>query len=278
MIKAFLRKFPETDHWHLDPAGKVLDTFKSLRLIIPAHPLTFLERFQQNYISHPSVYQDHWLEKQSTTSSVHLKYLKSKEFCDLKIFEFLNKALSENISLHLGNSTPIRYIQLFDRKKGISHFANRGTSGIDGCTSTAAGAAWISKRPVLLITGDLSFFYDSNALWNNYIGPELKIFVINNGGGGIFRFIEGPSKLPELEDYFETRQNFSAKGIAETFGLAYFSARNPHELESQFKIFIDENERCALFEVFTPNEYNGQVLKEYFQTIKKETPCVNGKK
>lgn len=100
--------------------------------------------------------------------------------------------------LQLSNSSTIRYAQLFPQKESITVFCNRGTSGIDGSTSTAIGASMVVNRPTVFVTGDLSFFYDSNALWNRYTPSDFRIIIINNAGGGIFRILPGPKNTPVL--------------------------------------------------------------------------------
>src|SRR5690606_33295153 len=133
----------------------------------------------------------------------HNRLLATTPFCDLTVFNTLNDRIPGDSAVHLANSTPARYAQLFDRVRGHRWFGNRGTSGIDGCTSTAVGAAFATKQLTTLITGDTAFCYDSNAFWNNHLSPLLKVIVIDNGGGNIFRFIEGPDKDADLLQWFE---------------------------------------------------------------------------
>ena len=132
------------------------------------------------------------------------------------------KSIPSGSNLHLGNSTPVRYAQLFDTTTDIKYNSNRGTSGIDGTVSTAAGAAFANKTPTTLITGDLAFFYDSNGLWNHHLDKNLRIIIINNQGGGIFRFIDGPSETKVLDELFETKHNTKADGIAKSYGLTIY--------------------------------------------------------
>ncbi|HAA01448.1 MAG TPA: hypothetical protein DCD96_07345 [Flavobacteriales bacterium] len=140
---------------------------------------------------------------------------------------------------------------------------------MDGCTSTASGAAHASKRPTTLITGDIGFFYDSNALWNNYLHSSLRIIVINNGGGGIFRIIDGPEHEEEIEKLFETRQQLSAEHLCKAFGLNYFKAESKLELDLQLKAFYDSsNQQASVLEVFTPTRENPKILKSYFDHLK----------
>ena len=170
--------------------------------------------------------------------------------------------------MQLANSTPVRYAQLFKNRKDLTYFSNRGTSGIDGSISTAAGATYESNKPTTLITGDLSFFYDSNGLWNNYISKNLKIIIINNGGGGIFRFIDGPSETSAL-DYFEAPHKLNAEHIAKTFGVNYFKADSMSTLKETIADFYSSKlNEASILEIFTPQEKNAEVLKDYFKYLK----------
>lgn len=175
--------------------------------------------------------------------------------------------MPNDLHLQLGNSSVVRYVQLFDNYPGVPQYGNRGTSGIDGCTSTAAGYAYISDQKTLLITGDISFFYDTNGLWHHNLSPKLRIILINNGGGGIFKIIDGPSKAPELENYFITQQSTSAQSICEAYGLDYSKAENITEVDELLKgDFYEASGRPKLLEVISDPDSN-VVLKEYFRNL-----------
>jgi 2-succinyl-5-enolpyruvyl-6-hydroxy-3-cyclohexene-1-carboxylate synthase len=184
-IKSLLRDYPPDNHWHVDRL-RAYDTFGSLTFHFEANPSDFFHQFlpYTKYID--SNYRQFGLQLQAVRKEKHEAYFADIPFCDFKAFETIVSLLPENIQLQVGNSSSIRYLQLFDLPASIDVFCNRGTSGIDGSTSTAIGAAVANKKDTVLITGDVSFFYDSNALWNNYIPKNFKIIVINNGGGGIF--------------------------------------------------------------------------------------------
>ena len=122
-------------------------------------------------------------------------------FSDFTVFHEVLKSIPNNYQLQLSNSSAIRYAQLFTIHPTLKVFCNRGTSGIDGSTSTAIGASLIHNAPTVFITGDLSFLYDSNALWNNYLRSDFRMIVVNNQGGGIFNLLP-ISKGPEAESYF----------------------------------------------------------------------------
>src|SRR5690606_10096672 len=140
--------------------------------------------------------------------------------------------------LHLANSMPVRYANIINTDKKIEVFANRGTSGIDGCTSTAVGHSLTTERLNVLFTGDMAFFYDRNTLWHNYPLANLRIAVFNNPGGRISRLIEGPSTHPESEEYFETHQRLYAENTASDFGMDYYLCKSENELASALPDFF----------------------------------------
>ena len=149
-----------------------------------------------------SDFRNKWKQLDRITRQRHDDFLGKCVFSDLKVFQIIMKHIPESSILHLSNSTPVRYSQLFVCNKNITFMSNRGVSGIDGVLSTAAGTAYADKITTV-IAGDLAFFYDSNALWNKHLSNNLRIIVINNYGGGIFRFLNGPSAMPTLEIHFE---------------------------------------------------------------------------
>ena len=131
----------------------------------------------------------------------HDEYCKTISFSDLKIFEILQEKIPQNYNIHFSNSSTIRYAELFPFSKNHHIYCNRGTSGIDGSTSTAMGFAMMNPTPTVLVSGELGFLYDINGLWNNYIPPYTRIIVINNGEGNIFRIIPGPVSYTHLDVY-----------------------------------------------------------------------------
>jgi 2-succinyl-5-enolpyruvyl-6-hydroxy-3-cyclohexene-1-carboxylate synthase len=188
------------------------------------------------------------------------------EFSDFKAFDLILKEIPSNIQLQISNSSSIRYLQLFDLKKHQVVFCNRGTSGIDGSTSTAIGAAVGAKKETLLITGDLSFFYDSNALWNNYIPSNFKIIIMNNSGGGIFRILPGHQENDVFNTFFETSHHLSAKYLAKMYDFDYFEATNEGSVvDGCEKLF--KSEKPSILEIFTPEKLNDAVLKSYFSFL-----------
>lgn len=267
-IKEFLRKNKIKQHWHIDSNDLFLDTYKCLSENIPVGINEFLKQFLPLTKSKKSNYYQLWHNLSEQTEIKHKKFLSSCIYSDLKVFDKILNKIPLNSDLHLANSTAVRYTQLFSCRQDINYFSNRGTSGIDGCVSTASGAAFESKKYTTLICGDLSFFYDSNALWNRYLPANLKIVLINNEGGGIFRFIDGPSKCDNFEELFEARHQTSAKHIAATFNLIYSSVNKLREIDEKLDKFFTTKNKCEILEIFTPREMNDKILKEYFNLMK----------
>lgn len=268
-IKAFLRSKKAYDHWHIDLSNEVLDTYFHLTRTIPEDAVKFLKRIIPLLQAQASNFKMQWLKQKEIANARHDQFLKSTSFSDLQIFNSIIQQLPKNSNVHFANSTPVRYSQLFDLDASLVVDSNRGTSGIDGSISTAVGAALTAKEITTIITGDLSFFYDSNALWNQYVSPNIRIIVINNSGGNIFRFIDGPSELPELETFFETKHSRKAKSLAEEAGLDYFSASNLDETETILSSFFEKSKHAKLIEIFTPNIESAETLKSYFKFLQK---------
>ena len=270
-VKALFRKMKPAQHWHInpDPDDFHLDTYQSLTLTIPSEAAVFIRQLAAVVAPAQSDFRARWQLLSERHLIKHGDFLANASFSDLTVFEALFRQIPDDTHLHLGNSTPIRYAQLFDEASRYTTWSNRGTSGIDGCVSTAAGAAAIGKHPVTVITGDIGFFYDSNALWNNHLPPSLRIILINNGGGNIFRVIPGPDRYEELEPYIETSHRFNAEGIAKNFGVNYYPAADQASLLKVLPAFYgpQNNNQPALLEIFTPAVTSAETLRNYFKFI-----------
>lgn len=144
-----------------------------------------------------------------------------------------------------------------------------GTSGIDGSLSTAVGFALSTGKTNTVILGELSYFYDSNALMNNYFPKNLRIIVLNNGGGNIFRLIGGPRQSPALKKHFVAEHDFKAEGLAVAFGISYLKAENRFELtETLNTIYAPDFSGPVILEVLTNGELSAQVFQNCFEQIR----------
>ncbi|MBN8641506.1 MAG: 2-succinyl-5-enolpyruvyl-6-hydroxy-3-cyclohexene-1-carboxylic-acid synthase [Flavobacteriales bacterium] len=265
-IKSYLRKYKSIQHWHIDEL-RAYDTFGSLTKHFVVAPNYFFQQFFPQTISVESDYQSKLLKIRSDREKKHQTYMEAIPFSDLKAFDVILPTISTHFDLQISNSSPIRYAQLFTINSKVSVFCNRGTSGIDGSTSTAIGAAVASQKPTIFITGDIGFLYDSNALWNNYIPKEFKIILINNGGGGIFRILPGHQESPTFNTFFETSHCLTAEHLAKMYQLDYVIASNEKSLKRGLKHLYNQNDKPCILEVFTPTLENDKILLDYFKAL-----------
>jgi len=265
-IKAFLRKYQPKHHWHIDTL-RAYDTFGCLTKHFVAEPNTFFETFLPLISKTESNYFNQIKEIQTLRSEKHKIYLSKIPFTDLKVFEKVIQSLPKNSQLQISNSSAIRYAQLIPIDHSIEVYCNRGTSGIDGSTSTAIGAAFANPKPTIFVTGDIGFLYDSNALWNNYIPKNFKIILINNGGGGIFRILPGHEETPVFNTFFETSHKLTAEHLAKMYGLNYFVANDEISLIQGLNTLYAQNDKPSILEVFTPTLENDAVLLQYFKEL-----------
>ena len=265
-IKAFLRQYKPKHHWHIDTL-RGYDTYDSLTKHFKINPNQFFNQFLLKISPVRSDYYATFDKISAFRELKHQEYLAKIPFSDFKVFEKIMPSLTENSMLQLSNSTAIRYTQLFAIKSSIQVFCNRGTSGIDGSTSTAIGAAVANDRPTVLITGDISFLYDSNALWNDYIPKNFKIILINNGGGGIFRILPGHEESLVFNKFFETSHNLTAEQLAKMYGFEYAIASDEKSLEESLTALYSQNEKPSILEVFTPTLENNKLLLQYFKEL-----------
>ena len=265
-IKALLRNYQPKQHWHVDEL-RAYDTFGCLSEHFKTNISCFFSQILVKNNTIESKYKDSFQTIWQNRLAKHNKYISQIPFSDFKVFNFLSKHLPENIQLQISNSSPIRYIQLVTINKTIEVFCNRGTSGIDGSTSTAIGAAVANQKPTILITGDISFLYDSNALWNNYIPKNFKIILINNNGGGIFRILPGHQENETFNTFFETSHHLTAEHLAKMYQFKYVTVSNENELESVWNSFISDVNEPAILEIFTPEKLNNSILLDYFKHL-----------
>lgn len=266
-VKAFLRTHQPKQHWHIG-TKKANDTFFCLNKHFKYSINGFFESFFERYSLSQNNYQKRWLDVKKRRSVKHDNYLKTIPYSDFKVFDAILDTVPTNSILQLGNSSTIRYTQLFNLKKSLQVFCNRGTSGIDGSTSTAIGASITSTDKTVLITGDLSFFYDSNALWNNYIPNNFRIILINNEGGGIFRILPGHKNTDNFDTFFETKHQLTAKQLCNMYGFEYITAHTESQVNKEMVPFYNISETPKLIEIFTPRQVNDEVLLNYFKNIK----------
>ncbi len=212
-------------------------------------------------------YGKHWKSMEQSGADIAEGYLEAAAFSNLTVIHKIINKIAPGTIVHLGNSGVVRYSQLFPARADLFHFGNRGTSGIDGSLSTAVGAAMVSESNHLVILGDLSFMYDSNALWNKNFPSNLKIIILNDKGGGIFRLLDGPDRMSFFREFSVTDHPFETEHIFRAFGMNILTANSDNTLEEGLDTLFDHRSYITALEVNTSGSENSGIFKEFYKSI-----------
>lgn len=261
-IKQFLRQYKPKYHWHVDRYWHP-DTYFCLTQKINFEAKDFVQEFLEKTLEKSSVYRNLWLDIKERNDVQQAEFMKTVAWSDLRVFKNIVENFPGSAAIHYSNSAVIRYSQLFRHDPTNEVYCNRGTSGIDGSTSTAAGFAMKSEKQVILVTGDISFFYDSNGLWNNYLPANFRIILVNNGGGNIFSIIPGPDSTGALDKFFETKHDFTAEHLSKIFNFDYLTWSDASESKNIWKKFYEMSERPKILEINTKSAPNAQTLRQF---------------
>ncbi|HQQ98427.1 MAG TPA: 2-succinyl-5-enolpyruvyl-6-hydroxy-3-cyclohexene-1-carboxylic-acid synthase [Cyclobacteriaceae bacterium] len=265
-LKLFLRAYPAKQHWHLQAQGESADTYQQLKRIIPVEAKVFFQNLLRQILPKgDKAYEEQWTRFETQARATIKRFLDKQDGGEFKLIYRVMTSLPIGCHLHLANSMSVRYanhIGLATDREDVVVYANRGTSGIDGCTSTATGHAWVTQAPVVLITGDLAFFYDRNAFWHNYTTPNLRVVLINNHGGIIFNLIDGPARQPEAPEFFITEQKLNARSLAREFNLAY------HDASAELSTYFGASEQTSILEIEGSQEANKKIFEEFRHNLK----------
>ncbi len=264
-LKIYLRNHQPAEQWQIESSMPYIDTYKSLTTVIPGYATDSVGQMPLGKTV--SNFSDIYQQEMSEISTLHKEFVKDAPISDMAVtIELLGQIPAQTV-LHLANSTSVRWTQLFPARADLTYICNRGTSGIDGSMSTAAGYAYASKQSTVFLTGDLSFIYDSNALWNNYIGNNLKIIVMNNNGGNIFRFIGDKQLMEKNLDFFTTPHHARIKPLVEAYGLDYLACNKTEDLTASINTLLNAS-KATVLEISTDADLNTENYKGYFKNIK----------
>ncbi|MBP9185534.1 MAG: 2-succinyl-5-enolpyruvyl-6-hydroxy-3-cyclohexene-1-carboxylic-acid synthase [Bacteroidia bacterium] len=207
-----------------------------------------------------------WVDASLKLSNAVNKFTNKSVWSELHVTNKILQHIPLGANVQLANSSVVRYVSwLGNLNESWLINSNRGTSGIDGCTSTALGAATVNNRLTVLLTGDLAFLYDKNAFWLTKIPNNLRVVVLNNGGGGIFTLIDGPTNQKEYASLFTTPHKQSVKSVATDNQLDYYFCDNYSKLNKALVKFFDPTAGPAILELAFSMKDNAKV----FETFKK---------
>lgn len=263
-LKKYLRNHPPKEHWHIAADGKVADVFGCLTTVIEMDPFEFLEKVAPLINAANSGYPTSWEAFCQAVPAPQFPY------SEMSAIGSLLQSMPEEASLHLANSSAVRYAQLYPLKPQVEVCCNRGVNGIEGSLSSAVGYSVASRKINFVVIGDLSFFYDMNALWNHHYGVNLRILLLNNGGGEIFHTLPGMDQTDRSRAFITAPHTTSACGWAEERGFLYLKATNQEELDEKMQLFasMQETRKPMLLEVMTDADTDTSLLREYYRGLR----------
>ena len=249
--KKFLRCHPAKNTWKIGEETLAVDTMKHLTWHFQCSPDTFATQMQKTFTTSDTqnIYNNTIKKRSIDADNKRQNQCNKNDWNENQIFATIYNALPKGSDLHLSNGTSVRNGLNIPNSKELKYFANRGTSGIDGCTSTAIGSALMNQNGITtLITGDLCMLYDSNALWNDEMPQNLKIIIINNHGGGIFGKMPGPPTTTEFNRFFLTPEHINFSHLASAFNIDFLKANKYEDLTDALNLLY-KNNGCKILEI-----------------------------
>ena len=271
-LKEYLRRNKDKcQHWSIGYSNTISDPFMSLSLKIEVEPARFFKNINAALRKFKPVdsvknYKEEWNFLKEKALNLKDKFIKECKWSELKAFDILLNNLPIDYNLFLSNGTSIRYAQLIDSALPHASYCNRGVSGIDGSTSTAIGGGLAFKGKTILITGDLSMAYDIGAIGLREIPDNFKIIVIDNQGGGIFRFIPSTSDLNEREEYLCQAPLLPLKQLADGYKWHYYEASDEKSLKEILPVFL-KNPKKSILKIICDGQESALVLNEYMRKM-----------
>lgn len=245
-IKRYLASLPDACTMGVNADGEIHDTFMNISAVAGCDPVAFLRSMAALECGEDNIFRGLWegMIKRSRQITADT----SPHSPEARVVKMLEDALKgKDVNMHYANSTAIRLGNLY-----TTHYSyvNRGVNGIEGSLSTAAGFSLASDKPTFCVIGDLSFFYDSNALWPAALDGRLRVMLLNNGGGKIFDTLPGARDSEAFRELVKASHHTSARGICEAYGIRYIACTDEASLPEAIHRLINEpSDRPVLLEI-----------------------------
>lgn len=256
--------------WRVSPDGEVRDTFKNLRNVFEMQE----HRFFETYAVDNKEKKESYLQECLAISDKLNQNTPELPFSSIYVASQISVRLPEESVIHFGVSDTIRAWNLFPLPKTVRTSCNTGCRGIDGCVSALMGASFADRDTLYFgVVGDLTFFYDMNALGNRHVGNNVRLLLVNNDGGNIFRHNGHPSQVwlgfEEANKYIAAAGHFGSKSrelvkaYAENLGFEYLSATDEKEFAEAMERFVTPEctDKPMLFEVFTESKNDSNAFE-----------------
>ena len=255
-LRHFLRSATDAQTWRISQSGDVEDTFQNLRGIIVGDPEAVLQSLSHKFSHRKPAAMDYRRQLLAALQEAARRADSYQPaYSQAAAVKYFEARFSEG-AVHYANSSAIRLANIYARHHV---WCNRGVNGIEGSLSTAAGFSVVTGEQVFCVIGDLSFFYDQNALWNQNLRGNLRILLLNNGRGGIFNRLPGLDQSPARDRLVAACHNTTAEGICHECNIEYFRAETMEQMhEGIDTLFNIKTTRPVLVEVLTDTVDDGQ--------------------
>lgn len=277
-LKNFIRGCDEIEAWAVSEDGEIHDTFMGLTGVLEGNAMTAItllaeevercstEKMKGDAADMAMDFKDRWNVLLASVDNRIVDFEPPfSQLAAIKEFEMSLDDMDYDYYVHYANSTAVRLANIYSK-----HYVwcNRGVNGIEGCLSTASGFSIAVEGIVFCVIGDLSFFYDQNSLWNADIGGNLRIILLNNGGGGIFYGLPGLKNSPACENLVAARHATTAQGICTQNDIGYLSAHDMDELHIGLAtLMTSDPKRPMLLEIFTDRTQDETAMHELMEAV-----------
>jgi len=229
-LKHFLRKAKET--WVVNSEGEVTDTFMNLTHVVQGDGDVVADMVRSNLEETPHPFVQKW---EALLAQIRQQVVANEPpYSSAAVVKYFEQKRGSNI-VHYANSMAIRLANTYSK---TPVYCNRGVNGIEGSLSTAAGFSCVTDEKVFCVIGDLSFFYDQNALWNQNLRGNLRILLLNNGKGGIFDMLPGLEKSPARDKFVAAEHHATAEGICQQNDIYYQQATTTEEMQRGIDLLL----------------------------------------
>ena len=275
-LRPFLRRhYKKMTNWLISENIEIRDAYKSLTAVFDMKLKDFLAKilsFVPETAKNDGIYKAAWEGELSKIT------IPEFEFSNFYVAKKVAEIIPENSVLHLAILNSTRVMQYYNLANGVKTYSNVGALGIDGCLSSFAGQAAATDELAFLIIGDLSFFYDMNAAGLRSIGPNVRIILLNNGGGSEFHFIMGKDKISTINQYISAEHGNVAAGWIKSLGYEYYTASNAQEFDEAIEKFKEPSEAPLFLEVLTDMENDAAITKKFYKDNTVEIKATLAKK
>jgi 2-succinyl-5-enolpyruvyl-6-hydroxy-3-cyclohexene-1-carboxylate synthase len=260
--------------------GQISDPFKCLSNVVACSPQTFFKKFAALAVNETKehTYYNKWKKMHQRIGNQGSLNEEVIPYSSMYAMQQFLKNIPDYSLLHIANSNSIRLANYFNVAEHVEVYDNRGTHGIDGSMSAFIGQAQVSECLCFLVIGDLSFFYDMNALWNQYIGKNIRILVCNNSGGAIFHSYPNTKNVPTLDEHIAAAHQTSVKDWVMSRGFQYLTASDKEEFDKAMIKFISEDsKKPIILEAFTDMEGDAAAIQNILKPYATEDTSIRHK-